>query len=149
MCTSVVLLRRFAVALITVALTFFARAADADDGSSHARLLSVHGTINAVTARYVERELGRAAAEEAPLVIVRLDTPGGLDSSMREITQAVLASRVPVVAYVAPSGARAASAGMFVTPRCRRRRDGARNGDRSGPSGDAWCQRFRSQTARS
>jgi len=83
--------------------------------SAVARLLSVRGAIDPVTARYVEREVGRAEADGAELVIIELDTPGGLDSSMRAIVQALLATRAPLVVYVAPAGARAASAGMFVT----------------------------------
>jgi membrane-bound serine protease (ClpP class) len=80
-----------------------------------AHLLSLRGGIDPVTARYLEREIKRAEADGAELVIVQLDTPGGLESSMREIVQTLLASRVPLVVYVAPPGARAASAGMFVT----------------------------------
>lgn len=78
------------------------------------RVLTIEGMINPVTARYLERNLRAAAASRSEIVVVRLNTPGGLDSSMRRMTQAILNSRVPVVVYVAPSGARAASAGMFV-----------------------------------
>ncbi|MBI3978601.1 MAG: nodulation protein NfeD [Chloroflexi bacterium] len=79
------------------------------------RLLTIEGVINPITARYLDRELRDAAAARAGVVIVRLNTPGGLESSMREMTQAMLGSPVPVVVFVAPSGARAASAGMFIT----------------------------------
>jgi len=82
---------------------------------TQAPLLSVHGVIDPPTARYLERELRRAEAEGAPLVVVEVDTPGGLDASMRQMVQALLGARVPVVVYVSPAGARAASAGMFVT----------------------------------
>src|SRR4051794_27867758 len=81
---------------------------------AEARLVSVQGIIDAVTARYLERELGRAEADGATLVIVRINTPGGLDAPMRAMTSALLGARVPTVTYVSPSGARAASAGMFV-----------------------------------
>lgn len=77
------------------------------------RVLELEGAINPITSRYLARELESAAA--AGLIVIRLDTPGGLESSMREMSQAILASPVPVVVYVAPSGARAASAGMFLT----------------------------------
>lgn len=78
-------------------------------------VIEVKGVINPLTARYFERTLADAEREGAAMVLMRLDTPGGLDSAMREMTQAILAARVPVVVYVAPSGARAASAGMFLT----------------------------------
>ena len=77
------------------------------------RVLEVKGVINPLSARYLARELG--AARDAALFVVELDTPGGLDSSMRAMTQAILGSPTPVVVYVAPEGARAASAGMFLT----------------------------------
>jgi membrane-bound serine protease (ClpP class) len=79
------------------------------------RFLAVEGVINPMTVRYLEPELRDAAAADAAAIVVRLDTPGGLESSMREIARAMLSSPVPVVVYVAPAGARAASAGMFVT----------------------------------
>ena len=75
----------------------------------------MRGGIDPVAARYLERDIRRGEADRAEVVIVQLDTPGGLESSTREIVQTVLVSSVPLVVYVAPSGARAASAGMFVT----------------------------------
>ena len=71
-------------------------------------------SINPVTARFITATIDRAEAENALLVIL-LDTPGGLVQSTRDIVKRILASRVPVVTYVHPSGARAASAGMFIT----------------------------------
>lgn len=78
-------------------------------------LLTIDGVINPLTARYLERGLQEAADRQAEAVIIRLNTPGGLETSMRAMTQAMLNSPVPVVVYVAPAGARAASAGMFIT----------------------------------
>jgi membrane-bound serine protease (ClpP class) len=78
-------------------------------------VIELEGTINPGTAQFVKKALERAETREYSLAIIRLDTPGGLDTSMREIVKSILNSSVPVVVYVAPRGARAASAGMMIT----------------------------------
>jgi len=74
----------------------------------------LEGAIGPASADFVGRAIKRAAKDKAQLVIVRMDTPGGLDTSMRELIKDILASPVPVATFVAPSGARAASAGTFI-----------------------------------
>lgn len=77
--------------------------------------IELPGTIDPATERWLGGALDDAAADGAELVIVRLDTPGGLDSSLREMVRDIIAAPMPVVVYVSPDGARAASAGLFVT----------------------------------
>lgn len=79
-----------------------------------ATLIELNGPIGPAMSRYVEQSLADARNQHSAVVILEMDTPGGLDTSMRDIIKAILASPVPVVTYVAPSGARAASAGTYI-----------------------------------
>ena len=79
-----------------------------------AYLLTIDGAIGPATSDYLRKGIAAAASQDAELVIIKMNTPGGLDSSMRDIIKAILQSPVPVVVYVAPSGSRAASAGTYI-----------------------------------
>jgi membrane-bound serine protease (ClpP class) len=82
--------------------------------AQHAVVLEIDGVIGPAVADYVVRELRGVNRDDTRLVVLRMNTPGGLDTSMREIIRAILSSPVPVATYVAPSGARAASAGTYI-----------------------------------
>ena len=106
---------RFVASLLVGLLGFaLVSGALAQDRRGAVHVAEIRGVINPLTARYLDRVLGDAKARGAQLVVLRLDTPGGLDTSMREMIQDMLASPVPVAVYVTPAGARAASAGLFL-----------------------------------
>jgi membrane-bound serine protease (ClpP class) len=113
-------LRRYAVvffAFAALSLTLIKPAASAPsppNSSANVVELRIDGEIEPVLAEYIVRGINEANAERASLILITMNTPGGLDTSMREIIQAILASKVPVCAYVAPTGSRAASAGFFI-----------------------------------
>jgi membrane-bound serine protease (ClpP class) len=86
----------------------------ADPADRFATLIQLNGPIGPAMSRYVEQSIMEARNQHSVVVILEMDTPGGLDTSMRDIIKAILASPVPVVAYVAPGGARAASAGTYI-----------------------------------
>lgn len=88
---------------------------EAQAASSRIDVLHVNGTINPALANYIERGINQAEEENAIACIIQLDTPGGLDTAMRDIVKDIVSAEVPVVVYVSPSGARAASAGVFIT----------------------------------
>jgi len=83
--------------------------------SSVIYVLNLEGTINPITAQYIVGGIVEAENNQAECIIIQMDTPGGLDDSMRKIIKEMLNTRVPVIIYIAPQGARAASAGAFIT----------------------------------
>jgi membrane-bound serine protease (ClpP class) len=93
-------------------------AAPAPTGGSEppgtATVLEINGPIGPATSRYVVKGIESARTHDSRLIVLEMDTPGGLDSAMRDIIRAILASPVPVASYVSPSGARAASAGTYI-----------------------------------
>jgi membrane-bound serine protease (ClpP class) len=78
-------------------------------------VVKISGAINPVVANFVSQQISLANLAGDELIVIRMDTPGGLDTSMRQIIKAIQTSRIPVATYVAPSGSRAASAGTFIT----------------------------------
>jgi len=86
---------------------------DTPPGAVH--VLTTDGVVNPVMDRYIDRGIGAAENRDAAAVVIRIDTPGGLLSSMDDIIQNILASEVPVIVYVSPSGGQAASAGTYIT----------------------------------
>jgi membrane-bound serine protease (ClpP class) len=83
-------------------------------GAPTATVLEINGAIGPATSRYVTKALDAARANGSRIVVLQIDTPGGLDTAMRDIIRAILASPIPVVSYVSPPGARAASAGTYI-----------------------------------
>jgi membrane-bound serine protease (ClpP class) len=116
-------MRTFARAVLLGAATLAATASLATSARAQADRpvvvqLGLRGVVDPFTANYLAGGITRAEAEGADAVLLTIDTPGGLDSSMRQIIQAILNSDVPVVCYVSPEGARAASAGTFIMMGC-------------------------------
>lgn len=84
------------------------------DGDDTVMVAVVEGVINPVSAEYLDKAIETADAEGAEALVIKLDTPGGLDTSMRRMVKSIVGSPVPVITYVSPSGARSASAGVFI-----------------------------------
>ncbi len=82
---------------------------------SHVLVATLSGVINPITDNYISSAVDRAQSSHANALIIAMDTPGGLDTSMRDIIKKIIGARLPVVVFVSPSGARAASAGMYIT----------------------------------
>ena len=96
-------------------LTLLAAAAVGRAAPPPVYYLDAVGTVNPGMAEFILAGIDKAEKQQAQALVVQLDTPGGLDTSMRQIVQGISNARVPVIVYVAPSGARAASAGVFIT----------------------------------
>ncbi|MFO7983077.1 MAG: nodulation protein NfeD [Desulfuromonadales bacterium] len=105
------------ILIISSALLLFVTATTAQDNESKpvVHQIRVESVINPVTADFATSALNAANEKQADAFLLQLDTPGGLDSSMRSIIQGILGSEIPVIVYVSPSGARAASAGALIT----------------------------------
>jgi membrane-bound serine protease (ClpP class) len=99
--------------IILLFIAFFAEYTPAQSSTIH--ILDIEGTINPITAQYIVDGITNAQNNNAECIIIQMDTPGGLDNSMRRIIKEILNSNLPIVIYIAPQGARAASAGAFIT----------------------------------
>ncbi|HEU4342786.1 MAG TPA: ATP-dependent Clp protease proteolytic subunit, partial [Candidatus Binatia bacterium] len=89
--------------------------AQKDSASPHVDLISIDGSINPAVDDFIRESIARAKANGAKALVIQLDTPGGLLTSTRTIVKEIFASPVPIIVYVAPSGAGAGSAGVFIT----------------------------------
>ena len=109
---------RIAVTLVFLGfglLVFAPVRAMAQDEDPHVALVSIDGAIDRLSARFLSRGIRQASSSGAQLVVVTLDTPGGFLSSTRDMVVSMLSAEIPVAVYVSPPGARAASAGTFIT----------------------------------
>jgi len=103
------------ILLLSILLLAISLATSAQAQTPSIDVITIKGTINPVLVDYIERGIEQAEDSGARALIIRIDTPGGLDNAMRDIVQLIVNSHVPVVVYVSPAGARAASAGVFIT----------------------------------
>jgi membrane-bound serine protease (ClpP class) len=101
--------------MLLAALAPLAAAFAANDGKGRVLAVRLEGPVTPVMAEVLEHAIARAEDESYAALLIEIDTPGGLETSMREMVKDILAARVPVLAWVSPSGARAASAGVFIT----------------------------------
>ena len=108
-----IIIRR--ILLIVIGLLLAASiATSVQSQSPRVDVITIKGTINPVLVDYVERGIEQAEKGNAEALVIQMDTPGGLDNAMRDIIQLIVNARILVAVYVAPSGARAASAGLYI-----------------------------------
>jgi membrane-bound serine protease (ClpP class) len=103
-----------AVGAALLGLSSFAQEQAATESNPRGVILKLNGAVTPASAQYLAREIGAASAAEKELVVIEIDTPGGLMDSMKTIIKAILASETPVATFVAPQGARSASAGLYI-----------------------------------
>ncbi len=105
------------VAILAIIVVTFVHTsyASTDEKKQVVMAITINGVINPVAAEFIEKSIKKAQRERVEALIIELDTPGGLDTSMRSIVKEIIGSDVPVVVFVSPSGSRAASAGVFLT----------------------------------
>jgi membrane-bound serine protease (ClpP class) len=108
-------MRRFLLGALLLSLSFFLAPAGPAVAAQAVATIEMDSAITPVTVRLLTMAIDRAQSEGAQALVVQLNTPGGLERSMRSMVQTILASPIPVIVYVSPTGARAASAGVFIT----------------------------------
>src|SRR4030065_1040572 len=96
-------------------IIYFSPPSFSEETQKEVMVITINGVINPISAEYIGKNIRKANEKKVEALIVELDTPGGLDTSMRNIVKDIIGSEVPVIVYVSPSGSRAASAGVFVT----------------------------------
>lgn len=101
--------------LVFIILSVFLSSGFSEDSRRKVLVINVDGVINPVSAEFISKSIKKANEMKVEALVIELDTPGGLDTSMRSIVKDIIGSDVPVVVYISPGGARAASAGVFVT----------------------------------
>ena len=101
--------------LAAVTMAALVPAVPARAAEPHVLVATLKGVINPITDSYITKAVDRAVSGRANALIIQMDTPGGLDTSMRDIIKKILGAPLPVVVFVSPSGARAASAGLYIT----------------------------------
>lgn len=103
------------LALLTFLSLFLSVPLFSQEQKKDVLVITVNGVINPASAEYIGKSIKKANEQKREAIVIELDTPGGLDTSMRDIVKNIIGSEVPVIVYVSPSGARAASAGVFIT----------------------------------
>ncbi|MCK4468916.1 MAG: hypothetical protein KAU60_11235, partial [Desulfobacterales bacterium] len=106
---------RYKFFIITLSALLLFSSANGFSGENEIYIIKASGAVSPATADFLKQGIKKASDNNVSCIIIELNTPGGLAESMRDIVMAIFASRVPVVVYVSPSGARAASAGVMIT----------------------------------
>jgi membrane-bound serine protease (ClpP class) len=103
------------ILFLSILFFFYPASAFTEENSSVILVITVNGVINPVSAEFIQKSIRKANEKKYEALVIELDTPGGLDTSMRTIVKEIIGSAVPVIVFVSPSGSRAASAGVFIT----------------------------------
>ena len=105
----------FSVGLFFIVIVLYPSLFFSEEPKRDVMVITLNGVINPVASEYIGKSIKIANEKKVEALVIELDTPGGLDTSMRQIVKDIISSEVPVVVYVSPSGSRAASAGVFIT----------------------------------